>query len=146
MAIGVLVVAGCAETPRTSSEEHAATPTTAESTPTPPSTETAPATPVPPEKSEPEHESPPEPEKPPEAEKQPEREAPPAPEKGGECPGGPEGAGSSCHAEDAKFCNEHTCIANFPNGNGTVVECVDEEWSHSGGLSGACSHHGGEKE
>jgi hypothetical protein len=25
-----------------------------------------------------------------------------------------------------------------------VVECNDAEWSHSGGLSGACSHHGGE--
>jgi hypothetical protein len=24
------------------------------------------------------------------------------------------------------------------------VQCTDGEWSHSGGLSGACSDHGGE--
>jgi hypothetical protein len=55
-----------------------------------------------------------------------------------------EGPGSSSHATDAAFCSTHTCIPNFPNGNGTVVQCVDGEWSHSGGLSGACSDHGGE--
>jgi hypothetical protein len=55
-----------------------------------------------------------------------------------------EGPGSTSHAEDAQFCSTHTCIANFPNGNGAVVECNDGEWSHSGGLSGACSDHGGE--
>jgi hypothetical protein len=55
-----------------------------------------------------------------------------------------EGPGSTSHAEDTQFCSTHTCIANFENGNGTVVECNDGEWSHSGGLSGACSHHGGE--
>ena len=55
-----------------------------------------------------------------------------------------EGPGSSSHLGDAQFCSTHTCIANFPNGNGTVVQCVDGEWSHSGGLSGACSDHGGE--
>jgi hypothetical protein len=55
-----------------------------------------------------------------------------------------EGPGSTSHAEDAQFCSTHTCIANFPNGNGAVVECNDGEWSHSGGISGACSDHGGE--
>ena len=55
-----------------------------------------------------------------------------------------EGAGSYSHADDSGFCSSHQCIANFPNGNGYVVQCVDGEWSHSGGLSGACSHHGGE--
>lgn len=55
-----------------------------------------------------------------------------------------EGPGSISHAEDAQFCSSHTCIANFPDGRGTVVECFDGEWSHSGGLSGACSDHGGE--
>jgi hypothetical protein len=42
------------------------------------------------------------------------------------------------------FCDTHTCIPNFPNGNGYIVQCSDGEWSHSGGLSGACSWHGGE--
>jgi hypothetical protein len=55
-----------------------------------------------------------------------------------------EGPGSPSHTEDTQFCSSHTCIANFPNGSGTVVECNDGQWSHSGGLSGACSHHGGE--
>jgi hypothetical protein len=55
-----------------------------------------------------------------------------------------EGPGSTSHATDAQFCTTHTCIPNFPNGNGTIVQCVDSEWSHSGGLSGACSDHGGE--
>ena len=57
-----------------------------------------------------------------------------------------EGPGSTTHAEDERFCSGHECIANFPNGHGTVVECADGEWSHSGGISGACSDHGGEKE
>ena len=64
-----------------------------------------------------------------------------SPERSG---GQKEGPGSASHAEDAQFCSRHTCIPNFPNGSGTVVECNDGEWSHSGGLSGACSHHGGE--
>jgi hypothetical protein len=54
--------------------------------------------------------------------------------------------GSTCHAEDAKFCSEHECIPNFPNGHGEVVECADGKWSHSGGIQGACSDHGGEAE
>jgi hypothetical protein len=53
--------------------------------------------------------------------------------------------GSTTHAGDAAFCTAHACIPNFPNGNGTVVQCVDGEYSHSGGLSGACSDHGGER-
>ena len=55
-----------------------------------------------------------------------------------------EGPGSSSHATDAQFCSTHSCIPSFPNGNGTIVQCADSEWSHSGGLSGACSDHGGE--
>jgi hypothetical protein len=42
------------------------------------------------------------------------------------------------------FCATHTCIPNFPNGTGSIVQCADGEWSHSGGRPGACSHHGGE--
>jgi hypothetical protein len=55
-----------------------------------------------------------------------------------------EGPGSFTHAGDTRFCSSHSCIPNFPNGNDSVVQCVDGEWSHSGGLSGACSDHGGE--
>lgn len=55
-----------------------------------------------------------------------------------------EGPGSTSHATDSEFCSTHACIANFPNGNGSIVQCSDGEWSHSGGLSGACSDHGGE--
>lgn len=62
-------------------------------------------------------------------------------------PPGPavEGPGSTSHATDAEFCSTHQCIENFPNGNGSIVQCADGEWSHSGGLSGACSDHGGEQ-
>ena len=55
-----------------------------------------------------------------------------------------EGPGSFSHATDAQFCSTHTCIENFPNGSGYIVQCADGEWSHSGGRSGACSDHGGE--
>jgi hypothetical protein len=55
-----------------------------------------------------------------------------------------EGPGSTSHATDSQFCSTHACIPNFPNGSGTIVQCADGDWSHSGGLSGACSDHGGE--
>jgi len=41
------------------------------------------------------------------------------------------------------FCETHRCIPNFPNGTGSVVQCNDGTYSHSGGRPGACSHHGG---
>jgi hypothetical protein len=44
----------------------------------------------------------------------------------------------------ADFCTTHTCIPNFPNGHGYIVQCQDGQWSQSGGLAGACSDHGGE--
>jgi hypothetical protein len=47
-------------------------------------------------------------------------------------------------ASVASFCDTHACIANFDNGSGYIVRCNDGMWSHSGGLSGACSYHGGE--
>jgi hypothetical protein len=43
----------------------------------------------------------------------------------------------------AGFCTTHTCIASFAEGRGTIVQCADGEWSHSGGLQGVCSRHGG---
>jgi hypothetical protein len=42
------------------------------------------------------------------------------------------------------FCDTHSCIDNFDNGTGYVVQCADGTWSHSGGRPGACSWHGGE--
>lgn len=57
---------------------------------------------------------------------------------------GVEGPGSDSHATDDRFCSSHMCIENFSNGNGYIVQCSDGDWSHSGGLSGACSDHGGE--
>jgi hypothetical protein len=43
----------------------------------------------------------------------------------------------------SNFCDTHDCIPNYPNGNGTTVQCADGTYSHSGGIQGACSHHGG---
>jgi hypothetical protein len=54
--------------------------------------------------------------------------------------------GSSSHATDAQFCSEHQCIGSFETEDGTIVECSDGSYSHSGGISGACSDHGGESE
>lgn len=55
-----------------------------------------------------------------------------------------EGPGSYSHSSDSQFCVTHVCIPNFPNGRGYIVQCADGEWSHSGGIQGACSDHGGE--
>jgi len=41
------------------------------------------------------------------------------------------------------FCTTHKCIASFAEGHGTIVQCADGEWSHSGGRPGVCSRHGG---
>jgi hypothetical protein len=41
------------------------------------------------------------------------------------------------------FCSTHRCIPNFSHGHGSIVQCRDGMWSHSGGRPGACSHHGG---
>lgn len=55
-----------------------------------------------------------------------------------------EGPGSRSHKGDAQFCSEHECIGKFEEEQGTIVECADGSYSHAGGISGACSHHGGE--
>jgi len=41
------------------------------------------------------------------------------------------------------FCRYFSCIANFPQGRGYVVECRDLRYSRSGGIRGACSSHRG---
>jgi hypothetical protein len=50
---------------------------------------------------------------------------------------------SSSSASGANFCDAHDCIPNFDNGRGSIVQCVDGTYSHSGGIQGACSDHGG---
>jgi hypothetical protein len=46
----------------------------------------------------------------------------------------------------ANFCSYFNCIASFwKSTNGYVDECNDGTFSHSGGVRGACSSHGGEK-
>jgi hypothetical protein len=52
--------------------------------------------------------------------------------------------GSTSHATDEQFCDDHTCIGNFTTEGGAVVECSDGSYSHAGGIYGACSGHGGE--
>jgi hypothetical protein len=47
-------------------------------------------------------------------------------------------------ANTGSFCDTHACISDFDNGVGSIVQCADGEWSHSGGIQGACSGHSGE--
>lgn len=56
----------------------------------------------------------------------------------------PSAAPQSAPTDSGSFCDTHACIANFDEGNGYIVQCADGMWSQSGGLSGACSYHGGE--
>jgi hypothetical protein len=49
----------------------------------------------------------------------------------------------SDYAPTSDFCSVHDCIGDFENGNGSIVECSDGTFSHSGGVQGACSSHGG---
>ncbi len=54
--------------------------------------------------------------------------------------------GSAIHQSDlpSGVCGVFDCIPNFPNGKGYMDECKDGTYSMSGGIRGACSHHGGE--
>jgi hypothetical protein len=58
--------------------------------------------------------------------------------------GGEDEVGSYSHTGDEEFCNMHECIGDFEGEDGYVVECSDGSYSHAGGISGACSDHGGE--
>jgi hypothetical protein len=46
----------------------------------------------------------------------------------------------------SNFCAYFGCIANFSSGRGYVEECNDNLFSKSGGISGSCSHHGGNQQ
>jgi hypothetical protein len=54
--------------------------------------------------------------------------------------------GNYITAPPGAFCTYFSCIASFANGTGYVMECVDGMYSLSGGHSGSCSHHGGNKQ
>ena len=43
------------------------------------------------------------------------------------------------------FCGYFDCISSFWNGSGYVMECQDGMYSKSGGRTGSCSRHGGDK-
>jgi hypothetical protein len=58
-------------------------------------------------------------------------------------PGSTAESGGGSGRPEISFCDTHTCIDYFDEGRGSIVQCVDGMWSHSGGLSGACSYHGG---
>ncbi len=52
--------------------------------------------------------------------------------------------GNNIYSPPSTFCTYFVCIATFwTTANGYVVECNDAAYSHSGGQSGVCSHHGG---
>jgi hypothetical protein len=56
---------------------------------------------------------------------------------------------SRCHTisnPPSSFCQYFNCIPSFwDNTNGYVEECLDGTYSHSGGQSGSCSRHGGNR-
>lgn len=54
------------------------------------------------------------------------------------------GNGSDVRNPPADICTYFNCIDSFRDGNGFMVECNDGMYSMSGGISGACSYHGGE--
>jgi hypothetical protein len=53
--------------------------------------------------------------------------------------------GSYIYNPPGAFCSYFACIANFWNGKGYVMQCQDGMYSKSGGRSGSCSYHGGNR-
>lgn len=53
-------------------------------------------------------------------------------------------SGNRIYNPASDFCSYFTCINNFSNGRGYVVECHDGEYSKSGGIQQVCSSHGGQ--
>lgn len=51
--------------------------------------------------------------------------------------------GSFIYSPAQQFCSYFSCISSFWSGGGYVVDCVDGFYGKSGGVSGACSRHGG---
>jgi hypothetical protein len=53
-------------------------------------------------------------------------------------------AGSFITSPPANFCIYFSCITNFRNGQGYVVECQDGAFSLTGGVAGSCADHKGD--
>ena len=52
--------------------------------------------------------------------------------------------GSVIYSPPSDLCSWIDCIPSFwDSTNGYVIQCADGEFSHSGGVSGSCSSHGG---
>lgn len=55
-------------------------------------------------------------------------------------------SGSTISSPPSNFCDVFTpCINSFWNGRGYVEQCQDGSYSKSGGISGSCSYHGGNR-
>ena len=55
-------------------------------------------------------------------------------------------SGSTITNPPSNFCDVFSpCINNFWNGRGYVEQCQDGSYSKSGGISGSCSYHGGNR-
>lgn len=54
-------------------------------------------------------------------------------------------SGSYIYKPPANFCFYYKCIKSFWDGDGYVVKCADDQYSKSGGKTGVCSQHGGDK-
>lgn len=54
--------------------------------------------------------------------------------------------GGYIYSPASSVCSYFHCIANFYNGRGYMIECKDDTYSKSGGISGACSDHGGKQQ
>lgn len=52
--------------------------------------------------------------------------------------------GTFITAPPANFCIYFSCITNFRNGQGYVVECHDGAFSLTGGVTGSCADHNGD--
>ena len=51
--------------------------------------------------------------------------------------------GRTIRNPSSDFCGTFLCMKNFNRGRGYVVQCRSGSFSKSGGISGACSWHGG---
>ena len=54
--------------------------------------------------------------------------------------------GNLIYSPASDICSYISCIPSFWNGRGYVEECQDDLFSKSGGISGSCSKHGGDKQ
>lgn len=53
--------------------------------------------------------------------------------------------GSYIYSPAGDICSYLSCIDNFWNGQGYVIQCQDGMFSKSGGRSGSCSYHSGNR-